>query len=42
MLPSAAQVTQAIEGLFVIEDWHCFGADYDRTLQAWRANVKRA
>lgn len=42
MLPSAAQVTQAIEGLFVIEDWHCFGADYDRTLQAWRANVEQA
>jgi cyclopropane-fatty-acyl-phospholipid synthase len=42
MLPSAAQVTQAIEGQFVIEDWHCFGADYDRTLQAWRRNVERA
>jgi cyclopropane-fatty-acyl-phospholipid synthase len=42
MLPSPLQVTQAIEGLFVIEDWHCFGADYDRTLQAWRANVERA
>jgi cyclopropane-fatty-acyl-phospholipid synthase len=42
MLPSAAQFTRAIEGLFVIEDWHCFGADYDRTLQAWRANVEKA
>jgi cyclopropane-fatty-acyl-phospholipid synthase len=42
MLPSAAQLTQAIDGLFVIEDWHCFGADYDRTLQAWRQNVERA
>ncbi len=42
MLPSAAQVTAALEGLFVIEDWHCFGADYDRTLQAWRDNVERA
>ena len=42
MLPSAAQVTQAIEGLFQIEDWHCFGADYDRTLQAWRDNIERA
>ena len=42
MLPSAAQITQASEGLFVLEDWHNFGADYDRTLQAWRANVERA
>ncbi|WP_052385795.1 cyclopropane fatty acyl phospholipid synthase [Arenimonas malthae] len=42
MLPSAAQLARALEGLFVIEDWHNFGADYDRTLQAWRANVERA
>jgi cyclopropane-fatty-acyl-phospholipid synthase len=42
MLPSAAQITAAYEGLFVLEDWHSFGADYDRTLQAWRANVEAA
>lgn len=42
MLPSAAQVATAVEGRFVIEDWHNFGADYDRTLQAWRANVEAA
>ncbi|MCM2355614.1 MAG: class I SAM-dependent methyltransferase, partial [Arenimonas sp.] len=42
MLPSAAQLARALEGLFVVEDWHNFGADYDRTLQAWRANVERA
>ncbi len=42
MLPSAAQIAQAVEGLFVIEDWHNFGPDYDRTLQAWRGNVERA
>ncbi len=42
MLPSAAQITAACEGLFVIEDWHNFGTDYDRTLQAWRANVEAA
>jgi cyclopropane-fatty-acyl-phospholipid synthase len=29
------QVAQAVEGRFVIEDWHNFGADYDRTLMAW-------
>ena len=42
MLPSAAQIAEAVEGLFVIEDWHNFGPDYDRTLQAWRDNVERA
>ena len=40
MLPSAAQIASASEGLFVMEDWHNFGADYDRTLQAWRDNIE--
>jgi cyclopropane-fatty-acyl-phospholipid synthase len=35
MLPSIAQFSKAAEGLFVVEDWHNFGADYDRTLMAW-------
>ncbi len=34
VLPSAAQITRACEALFVIEDWHNFGADCDRTLCA--------
>jgi cyclopropane-fatty-acyl-phospholipid synthase len=42
MLPSVAQIAQAVEGLFVMEDWHNFGTDYDRTLQAWCENVERA
>jgi cyclopropane-fatty-acyl-phospholipid synthase len=42
MLPSAPQIAQSTEGLFVIEDWHNFGTDYDRTLQAWRDNLERA
>lgn len=42
MLPSAAQIAQGVEGLFVIEDWHSFGADYDRTLQGWWNNIERA
>ncbi|MEG3192321.1 cyclopropane fatty acyl phospholipid synthase [Lysobacter sp. D1-1-M9] len=41
MLPSAAQIATACEGRFVIEDWHGFGVDYDRTLQAWRENIER-
>ncbi|MFW5926986.1 MAG: cyclopropane fatty acyl phospholipid synthase [Wenzhouxiangella sp.] len=42
VIPSEAQITQAKEGLFVLEDWHNFGPDYDRTLQAWEANFLEA
>jgi cyclopropane-fatty-acyl-phospholipid synthase len=42
MVPSAEQIANASEGLFVTEDWHNFGADYDRTLMAWRSNFDRA
>ncbi|MFA5841709.1 MAG: cyclopropane fatty acyl phospholipid synthase [Candidatus Paceibacterota bacterium] len=38
MLPSIKQISGAIENLFVVEDWHNFGADYDKTLMFWRAN----
>jgi cyclopropane-fatty-acyl-phospholipid synthase len=38
MLPSVVQVTKAAEGLFVLEDAHNFGADYDKTLMAWDEN----
>jgi cyclopropane-fatty-acyl-phospholipid synthase len=27
--------------LWVIEDFHSFGVDYDRTLMAWSANFER-
>lgn len=39
MLPSVAQLSAAMEGLFVMEDWHNFGTDYDTTLLAWQRNV---
>ncbi len=42
MLPSAVQVSEAVEGRFVVEDWHNFGTDYDRTLQAWGDNIEQA
>jgi cyclopropane-fatty-acyl-phospholipid synthase len=38
LVPSAKQITTAAEGLFVLEDWHNFGMDYDKTLLAWHAN----
>ncbi len=41
-LPSARELTRALEGLFLIEDWHNFGRDYDRTLMAWWENFDRA
>jgi cyclopropane-fatty-acyl-phospholipid synthase len=41
-LPSAMQITRALEGLFLIEDWHNFGQDYDRTLMAWWQNFDSA
>ena len=42
MVPSAEQIANSAEGIFVTEDWHNFGADYDRTLMAWRANFDAA
>ncbi|WP_187170439.1 cyclopropane fatty acyl phospholipid synthase [Salidesulfovibrio onnuriiensis] len=41
MLPSSAQIAEAAEGLFVIEDWHNLGPHYDRTLMAWNDNFQR-
>lgn len=42
MLPSIAQLGKAMEGLFVMEDWHNFGPDYDRTLMCWHKNFEDA
>jgi cyclopropane-fatty-acyl-phospholipid synthase len=39
MLPSVAQLSGAMDGLFVLEDWHNFGPDYDKTLMAWHDNM---
>jgi len=40
MLPSISQIGRSIEGLFVMEDWHNFSADYDKTLMSWYGNFK--
>ena len=42
MLPSIAQIGKSMEGLFVMEDWHNFGPDYDKTLMAWYRNFDEA
>ncbi|WP_430390768.1 cyclopropane fatty acyl phospholipid synthase [Dyella sp. 20L07] len=42
VIPAAGQVAEALQNLFVVEDWHNFGTDYDRTITAWRANFDAA
>jgi len=42
ILPAPAQISKSIEGLFVMEDWHNFGADYDKTLMTWFKNFDAA
>ncbi len=41
VLPSPRRLTDACEGAFIIEDWHNFGTDYDKTLMAWHDNFMR-
>lgn len=41
-LPAIGQIGDAVDDLFVVEDLHSFGADYDRTLMAWHANFEAA
>ncbi len=42
MLPSIAQISKAIEGLFVMEDLHNLGPHYEKTLLAWHENFQIA
>ncbi len=41
VIPSITQIGQAIEGLFVMEDWHNFGAYYAPTTVAWWNNFNK-
>lgn len=36
MLPSIKLIGKSIENVFILEDLHNFGADYDKTLMAWQ------
>jgi cyclopropane-fatty-acyl-phospholipid synthase len=40
-LPSAESIAAASRAHLIIEDWHAFGRDYDRTVMAWWDNVDR-
>ncbi len=42
ILPSLPQITEAANGLFITEDIHNFGPDYDKTLMAWHKNFIKA
>ncbi|MBD3654720.1 cyclopropane fatty acyl phospholipid synthase [Kangiella sp.] len=41
-IPSALQMTKALDDRSVIEDWHNFGPDYDKTVMAWWQNFNNA
>jgi cyclopropane-fatty-acyl-phospholipid synthase len=41
-LPSVMEIAAACEDRFIVEDWHNFGADYDRTLMAWHERFEAA
>ena len=41
-LPSAKQIGQSINGVFLLEDWHNFGIYYDKTLMAWMDNFDQS
>lgn len=42
MLPAAGQLLKSFRGLFLLEDWHNFGVDYDKTLMQWFRNFEAA
>ncbi|SMO69978.1 cyclopropane fatty acyl phospholipid synthase [Solitalea koreensis] len=41
LIPSIAQITDAADGQFIMEDLHNFGLDYDKTLMAWSENFSK-
>jgi len=41
VIPSLRQLSGAMEGLFVMEDCHNIGPNYDPTLLAWHENLSR-
>jgi len=40
-LPTIGQIGTAVHGLFVVEDVHNFGSDYDKTLMAWNEKFQK-
>jgi cyclopropane-fatty-acyl-phospholipid synthase len=42
ILPNIQNIGRSVEDIFVVEDWHNFSIDYEKTLIAWRANFEKA
>jgi cyclopropane-fatty-acyl-phospholipid synthase len=42
LIPSLKQISDVVEGIFVMEDLHNFGADYDKTLLSWFNNFNES
>ena len=42
MIPSMKQISDSIEKIFVMEDWHNIGVDYYSTLRAWYENFEKS
>ncbi|PUE62610.1 cyclopropane-fatty-acyl-phospholipid synthase [Limnohabitans sp. 2KL-17] len=42
VLPSVSEIAFYSEDTFVMEDWHNFGQDYDKTLMAWHVRFEAA
>jgi len=38
--PCVGDIARSIDDFFVLEDWHCFGDDYERTLMEWARNFE--
>lgn len=39
-LPAPSDLAASLEPGWLIEDWHNFGLDYDKTLMAWHRNIE--
>lgn len=42
IIPSAMEVTKAMDRLVLMNDWHTFGTSYDLTLLAWNENFQNS
>lgn len=42
VLPSVEQISHVSQKTLVMEDWHNFGPDYDKTLMAWKQKFKES
>ncbi len=40
-IPTRVELSGAMAGKFIVEDWHNFGPDYDKTLMAWYENCEK-